>query len=103
MHIYSILQSANKKCLRREKMAYNYKKLLGRIVEIYGTQYEFAKVLGVSEHTLSMKLNNKVNFKQSEIAKACELLNISSIEVSDYFLPKKFKTFNFFNANEKTP
>lgn len=66
-------------------MAFNYKKLLGRIVEMYGTQYEFAKALSISEHTLSMKLNNKVNFKQCEIAKACELLCITSTEMADYF------------------
>lgn len=74
-------------------MAYNYKKLLGRIVEVYGTQYEFARALNISEHTLSMKLNNKVNFKQTEITKACELLNISSAEMSDYFFTEKVQSF----------
>ena len=66
-------------------MAYNYKKLLGRIVEVYVTQYEFAKALGISEHSLSIKLNNKVYFKQKEITKACELLGIAPTEISDYF------------------
>lgn len=75
-------------------MAFDYRKLLGRIVEIYGTQYEFAKALNISEHTLSNKLNNKANFKQCEIAKACELLRITSTEMSDYFFIKKFKIFN---------
>lgn len=74
-------------------MAYNYKKLLGRIVEVYGTQYEFAKALSISEHTLSIKLNNKVNFKQCEIAKACELLNINSAEISEYFFTEKVQNF----------
>ena len=66
-------------------MAYNYRRLLGRIVEIYGTQYEFAKAMGLSEHSLSVKLNNKTNFKQLEITKACELLKITPTEISDYF------------------
>ena len=70
-------------------MAYNYKKLLGRIVEVFGTQYEFAQALHVSEHSLSMKLNNKVNFKQPEITKACELLKISPSEMSDYFFTEE--------------
>ena len=70
-------------------MAYNYQKLLGRIVEIYGTQHEFAKAMGLSEHSLSVKLNNKTNFKQSEITRACKLLNIAPREISDYFfIPK---------------
>lgn len=66
-------------------MAYNYQKLLGRIVEFFGTQYEFAKAMGMSEHSLSVKLNNKTNFKQVEIAKACELLDILPSKISDYF------------------
>ncbi len=74
-------------------MAYNYKKLLGKIVEVYGTQYEFAKALNVSEHTLSSKLNNKVNFKQSEITKICELLDIASTEISNYFFTEKVQSF----------
>ena len=70
-------------------MAYNYKKLLGKIVEVYGTQYEFAKALDVSERALSLKLNNKLNFKQPEITRACELLHIESTEVSDYFFTEQ--------------
>lgn len=66
-------------------MAYNYRKLLGKIVEAFGTQSEFAKAMNISEHSLSTKLNNKVNFKQPEISKACELLDIDSSEISDYF------------------
>ncbi len=66
-------------------MAYDYRKLLGRIVEVYGTQYSFAEAMGLSEHSLSVKLNNRRNFKQTEIKKACELLNIAPAEMSDYF------------------
>lgn len=74
---------------RRITVAYNYQKLLGKIVEVYGTQYEFAKALNISEHSLSLKLNNKVNFKQPEITKACELLGINSAEMSDYFFAEQ--------------
>ena len=66
-------------------MAYDYRRLLGRIVEVFGTQYSFAEAMGLSEHSLSVKLNNRRYFKQSEIQKACELLNITPAEVSDYF------------------
>ncbi|MCZ4005815.1 DUF739 family protein, partial [Lactobacillus gasseri] len=31
-------------------MAFDFRKLNGRIVEKYGTQYNFAKALGLSEH-----------------------------------------------------
>lgn len=74
-------------------MAYDYKKLLGKIVEVYGTQYKFAQALNVSEHTLSKKLNNKSKFKQQEITKACELLHIESTEMSDYFFTEEVQNF----------
>lgn len=64
---------------------FNYGKLRGRIVEIFGTQQEFAKEMQLSEHTLSKKLANKVGWKQKEIVKAIELLKLSLDDVKEYF------------------
>ena len=36
-------------------MSFNYSKLRGRIIEKFGTQGCFARKLGVSERTLSLK------------------------------------------------
>lgn len=69
-------------------MAFDFSKLLGKITENYGTQYNFAKAMGISEHSLSVKLNNKVPWKTTEIVKAMELLNIDSSDVSAYFFKK---------------
>ena len=66
-------------------MPYNYAKLLGRIVEKVGTQSVFAEKMGLSERTISLKLNGKVGWKQREIAKACEVLEISDSEIPAYF------------------
>ena len=55
-------------------MAFNYNKLKGRIVEMFGNQIEFAKAMEWSERTLSLKLNGKVSWKQSDILKAVKLL-----------------------------
>lgn len=66
-------------------MIYNYSKLIGRIVEKYGTQSKFAEAMNLSERTISLKLNNKNCWKQSEIAKACKLLKIVDLEISTYF------------------
>lgn len=66
-------------------MPYNYSKLLGRIVEKVGTQSNFADKVGLSERSVSLKLNGKVGWKQSEIAKACEVLGICDNEIPDYF------------------
>ena len=66
-------------------MPYNYNKLLGRIVEKVGTQSKFADKMGLSERTISLKLNGKVGWKQSEIAKACSVLEIHEAEIPAYF------------------
>lgn len=66
-------------------MAFNYSALLGKIREVYGTQEKFAKALNISPRTLSLKLNNRIDFKQPEITKACDLLSISADEIPKYF------------------
>lgn len=66
-------------------MAYNYSKLRGRIIEKFGTQAKFATKMGVSERTLSLKLNGEIYFKQNEITKASHLLDIPDDEVMVYF------------------
>lgn len=66
-------------------MPYNYSRLLGRIVEKVGTQYKFAEAIGLSERTISLKLNGKIGWKQAEIAKACEILDIDKSEICKYF------------------
>ena len=66
-------------------MPYNYAKLLGRIVEKVGTQSNFAAKIGLSERSVSLKLNGKVSWKQNEIAKACEVLEIESTDIPTYF------------------
>lgn len=50
-------------------MAYDYSKLLGRITEKFGTQARFSGAMGMSERSLSLKLNSKVPFKQSRPAR----------------------------------
>lgn len=43
-----------------KKMAFDYNKLRGKIVKKYKTQGAFAKAMGVSERTLSLKLNGRI-------------------------------------------
>ncbi len=70
-------------------MAYDYSKLLGRITEKFGTQARFAEALGMSERSLSLKLNGKVPFKQPEITAACSLLEITEEDIFSYFFAQK--------------
>ena len=66
-------------------MAFNYNKLRGKIVEIYGSQSEFAKAMKWSEKTLSLKLNGKVPWKQTDIMTAVQILGLSESDIQDYF------------------
>ena len=70
-------------------MAFNYSKLRGRIIEKFGTQGCFSKALGVSEKTLSLKLNNKIFFSQDEISRMSELLEITFDKIQVYFFEKE--------------
>lgn len=66
-------------------MPHNYSKLIGKIVEVFGTQRNFAEKMGLSERSVSLKLHGKVGWKQGEIAQACGLLKISDTEIPAYF------------------
>jgi len=70
-------------------MAYDYSKLLGRITEKYGSQANFSGAMGISERSLSLKLNGRVGFKQAEIAKACKLLELPGADIPEYFFTLK--------------
>ena len=70
-------------------MSFDYSKLNGRIIEKCGTQANFAKKMGVSERTISLKLNNKTSWKQHEIQKATQVLDFSEDEIQHYFFTIK--------------
>lgn len=75
--------------MKKEK--FDYSNLKKKIKEKYCTCDAFAKEMGISNTTLSDKLNNKVQFKQNEINLACELLNIDFSEIPSYFFTLKVK------------
>lgn len=66
-------------------MTKDFSKLSGRIVEKYGTQYNFAIAMGLSERSISLKLNSKVGWKDEEIEKAIELLELNLEDIPSYF------------------
>ena len=70
-------------------MAYDYAKLNGRIIEKCGTQAKFAEKMGLSERTVSLKLNNKVAWKQTEMQKAVIILELPANEIQAYFFTMK--------------
>lgn len=70
-------------------MSYDYSKLSGKIVEKFGTQYNFAIAMGLSERSLSLKINSNVPWKSTDISRACELLGIPSNDIGKYFFEEK--------------
>ena len=66
-------------------MPYTYNKLKGKIVEVFGNQNNFASNLGVSEVSVSRKLNRKTEFSQSDIERWSNLLGIETADYGDYF------------------
>ena len=73
-------------------MEFDYKKLKGRIIEKFGKQSALAKAIGMSEHSMSVKLNGKKYFTQTEIRKISDCLDIPLLETGDYFFTPKVQT-----------
>lgn len=70
-------------------MSYDYSYLNGIIVQKFGTQSKFANEIGLSEESVSKKLNNKVPWKQNQIERACAVLGIAEKEIPKYFFKLK--------------
>ena len=70
-------------------MAFDYNKLRGRIVEKFGNQSEFANAMGLSERTISLKINGKRPWKQEEILKAIQIPGLTDDDIQDYFFTLK--------------
>lgn len=66
-------------------MAFNVNKLKARMVEKGITGQTLAKLMNLSEATIYDKINNKIEFKRSEIERLCELLTIPAESIVDYF------------------
>jgi hypothetical protein len=71
-------------------MAFDFRKLRGRIKEIYGSEKAFAKDMGMAQSSLSARLNNIIHWDGAETKKACDLLTIPDDEVVAYFYTPKF-------------
>lgn len=73
------------------ELQYNYSKLIGRIIEYYGTRNKFAEAIHMHPNTLSRKLRNDINFQSDEYVKMAKLLDISNEEYGAYFFTEKVR------------
>lgn len=64
---------------------YQYRKIKARILEKYETRDRFAAALDISKVALSRKLNNKAQFRQSDIVTWARLLEIPVEKYGEYF------------------
>lgn len=70
-------------------MKWDYSKLRGRIREISGSEKSFSLSIGVDRSVLSQKLNQKFEFKQSEIISIIEALGLTISDIPLYFFTKE--------------
>lgn len=70
-------------------MNFNYEKLRGRIREKMSSDTVFAKRLGISKTSLSLRLNNQIHFSQRDIYRSMRILQISPEELGVYFFDKE--------------
>ena len=70
-------------------MSFDYRKLVGKIKEVCGTQNDFAKKIGIGRVSLSHRLNNKLEFSQNEINRSVEVLGLKKEEIPLYFFSEK--------------
>ena len=75
---------------------YDYSKLRGRIVEVFGTQKEFAKAFGKTPQTISCKLSGLAEFTQDDITTIVDLLHINPSEIHIYFFTKNVENNSTF-------
>lgn len=66
-------------------MAFDYSKLAGRIVEKFGTRSAFAKAMGWSERTLSLKMKGRVQWSQTDMNRTAEVLDFPYSDIGAYF------------------
>ena len=72
-------------------MPIDYSKLIGRIIEKFGTRTAFAEAMGCKMEALSRRLSNKTKWQTDEYIKACELLDIQPEEIYAYFFTPKLR------------
>lgn len=72
-------------------MPIDYSKLIGRIIEKFGTRTAFADAMGLKLEALSRRLGNKARWQTEEYIKASELLDIPPEEIYAYFFTPKLR------------
>lgn len=76
-------------------MKFDYSKLIGRIIEKFGSRKAFAEACGLSENSISKKLSGKMGITTNDIIKwsSPELLDIATSDIPEYFFTLKVQAY----------
>lgn len=64
---------------------FDYRRLRGRIKEVCGTQDAYADKIRLGRVSVSQRLNNILDFSQSEMLRSAEVLGFTTAEIPVYF------------------
>lgn len=64
---------------------YDYSNLYGKIRECFGKQAVFAAAMGLSERSVSLKLNKIRSWTQQEMRRFCDITGLAYTEIPNYF------------------
>lgn len=64
---------------------YDYSKLKGKIAEKGYTKLSLSKALQMHPNSLNDRLDNKLEFKQDDMVKICDVLGIKHKDIPQYF------------------
>lgn len=79
-------------------VTFDYSKLRGKIVEKFRTQGGFARAIHMSDRSMSLKLNNGIGLSQSDIILWCNILDIETKDIPEYFFTEKVSNLKQCNS-----
>lgn len=94
MYVLFLVQKHERKMMiggeeMNQDIVFDYGKLRGRIREVFKTEGNFARALGIGRVSLSKRLNNTSDFSEKEIFISCNLLGIDKENLTEYFFREK--------------
>lgn len=82
------------------EIKFDFSMLRGKIREVCGSELKFGDAMSWSQTTLYAKLNGQVDFKQSEILRACDILDIMTEFIPVYFFTVKVSNSKLEEGDE---
>ncbi len=70
---------------QKQNVKFDYSFLRGKIREKFGTDKNFAHTVGLNPVTLSLKLKNRISFRQQEIILISNILKLTPEETKKAF------------------